>query len=197
MKKIILLILIFSCFSQGFSQSKKIKKPKSKTSGTKTSKVVVPTFTENNQSKFEVAVAGGFDLEKGINNLSRNYAGATLYAGYFINPKTEVGAQATKTFISDAENIGFGVFARRYFNKFYAGLQGNRTNYTVPKKDDFNNSYKTYQCINSLGIQGGYRFEVSKHIKLENAININLILNNQSKIASTGYGLRVGLIYGF
>ncbi len=148
-------------------------------------------------SKIEVAIVGGFDIQKGINNLSRNFTSTNLYTGYFINPKTEIGIRVSKAFISEASNYGFGIFGRRYINKFYGGLGINLTNFTIPKTDVFGNEYKTYQSIKSLGIESGFRFEISNEMKVETGINIDMSFNKETKIDKTAYGIRAGLIYGF
>lgn len=181
MKKIILLAIICFSISTSFAQKKSKKVSKSTL----------------NESKIEVAIVGGFDIQKGINNLSRNYASFNLYAGYFINQKTEIGLRASKAFISEASNYGFGIFGRRYFNKFYSGLGLNITNFTIPKIDNFGNEYKTYQSLKSIPVEVGYRFAISDNFKIETGINIEMSLNKETKIDKTAYGIRAGLIYGF
>ncbi len=181
MKKIILLLIFCFGISSSFAQkkSKKVLKSNSK------------------DSKIEVAIIGGFDIQKGINNLSRNFASTNLYAGYFINPKTEIGLRGSKAFINEASNYGFGIFGRRYFNKFYGGLGINLTNFTIPKADAFGNEYKTYQSIKSIGLESGYRFAISDNFKVETGINIEMSLNKETKIDKTAYGIRAGIVYGF
>jgi hypothetical protein len=186
MKKIVIITLLFFVIPSGYSQQKKSKK-----------KVTAVSTVSAKKSKFEVGINAGFDIQKGVNNLSRNYANTTLYTGYFINPKTEIGLRAGKSFISEAPNYSFGIFGRRYFKKFYGGLGYNRTLYTIPKVDSFNNEYKTYQNLNSLNLDSGYRFEVTKKMKIETGLNIEMFLNKETKIASTAYGIRAGIVYGF
>jgi hypothetical protein len=186
MKKIFIMTIFFLSITNGYSQKRKSNK-----------RVNTISNTSTNESKFEVAISAGFDIQKGVNNLSRNYANTGLYVGYFINPKTEIGLRAGKSFISEASNYSFGIFGRRYFNKFYGGLGVNRTQYTIPKKDLFNNEYKTYQSLTSINLEPGYRFDIAKNFKVETGINVEMFLNDQSRIASTAFGLRAGLIYGF
>jgi hypothetical protein len=181
MKKIILIAIICFGISKGFAQkkSKKILKSNSK------------------DSKIEVAIVGGFDIQKGINNLNRNYGNIQIYSGYFINPKTEIGLRGSKAFINEASNYGFGIFGRRYFNKFYGGLGINLTNFTITKTDNFGNEYKTYQSIKSIGLESGYRFDISDNFTVETGINIEMSLNKETKIDKTAYGIRAGIVYGF
>jgi hypothetical protein len=181
MKKIILLAVFCFGITASFAQKRTKKVLKS----------------SSNDSKIEVAIVGGFDIQKGINNLSRNYASTNLYAGYFINPKTEIGLRASKAFISEASNYGFGIFGRRYFKKFYGGLGINLTNFTIPKTDNFGNEYKTYQSIKSIGLESGYRFAISNNVMVETGINIEMSLNKETKIDKTAYGIRAGIVYGF
>jgi hypothetical protein len=186
MKKIFIVTMLFLAIISAYSQQIKSKK-----------RINTISNSSTNESKLEVAISAGFDIQKGVNNLSRNYANTSFYAGYFINPKTEIGLRAGKSFISEASNFGFGIFGRRYFNKFYGGLGVNRTQYTIPKKDSFNNQYKTYQNLTSINLESGYRFDIAEKFKVETGINVEMFLNDQSKIASTAFGLRAGLIYGF
>jgi hypothetical protein len=186
MKKIFIIAILFFGITNSYSQLRKSKNRAKSVSS-----------ASANESKFEVALSLGFDIQKGVNDLSRNYANTSLYAGYFINPKTEIGLRAEKSFISGASNYGFGIFGRRYFNKFYGELGVNRTLYTIPKKDLFNNEYKTYQSLTSVNLESGYRFDIAEKFKVETGINLEMFLNDQSKIGSTAFGLRAGLIYGF
>ncbi len=119
MKKLILIIVILST-TVNYSQSKKNNKK---------------LIQSKQVSKFEMGLSAGFDFQKGVNDLSRSFALTNLYTGYFINPKTEIGLKISKSFIKEADNFGFGIFGRRYFNNFYGGLGYNRTNYTFQNTD--------------------------------------------------------------
>jgi hypothetical protein len=214
-KLLFLIILIFSISTVMQAQKKKTpaKAGNSKVTTTKSTKT---STTANTNKSTKNTKSRGFDYHNieaaanlhlyaypiGDSNRDIN-AGVSATGGYRITPQILVGLKLGSQFEKSVSSFEVGIFGRYYINHFFAGLgithgtssySGRRGIYY---NDPYYNDYYYYDrgTYDYGTIEGGYRFDITKHIAIESALDVNL------PIAPSGqdiwFGLRGGAVYKF
>jgi hypothetical protein len=216
-KLLLLTIFILSASTLAQAQKKKTttttKTSTTKATTTKSTKTTAVTSSTKSTKKTR---SKGFDYHNieaaanlhfyaypiGDGNRDVN-AGISATGGYKITPEILVGLKLGSQFEKSVSSFEVGVLGRYYFNHFFAGLgithgtssySGRRGIYY---DDPYYNNYYYYDrgTYDYGTIEGGYRFDINKHIAIETALDVNLPFAPSGQ--DVWFGLRAGAVYKF
>lgn len=221
--KLKLLLVIIGILSVSASAQAQKKKTTSKSTSTKsttskatTAKSTKTTNTTSASKSSKKTRSKGFDYHNievaanlhlyaypvGDRNRDIN-AGISTTGGYRITPEILVGLKLGSQFEKSVSSFEVGILGRYYFNPFFVGLgiTHGTSSYSGRRDIYYNDPYYYDYYYYNRGtydygtIEGGYRWDISKHISIEAAADVNLPFSPSGQ--DIWLGLRGGAVYNF